>query len=103
MGRATSGMPGGLGYRIPPAGAQGGGGRRVTAITQPIVCPSLIGRAPQRDALARGFAELGARGGRVALVAGEAGVGKSRLVAEVRATIGAAAAGEVLVVQGQCF
>jgi DNA-binding CsgD family transcriptional regulator len=53
--------------------------------SQPIVCPVLVGR---REALASLvlLCEQAAQRGRVALVSGEAGIGKSRLVAELTAT-----------------
>jgi predicted ATPase/DNA-binding CsgD family transcriptional regulator len=66
----------------------------------PITCPVVIGRAREFTAL-RLLVER-VRGGeaRVALVSGEAGIGKSRLVAEVRAT---ASARGFLLLEGQCF
>jgi DNA-binding CsgD family transcriptional regulator len=65
-----------------------------------VVCPALIGRAAQLAVLDR-LIELSRDGqGQVALIAGEAGVGKSRLVAEVRAR---AATQGFAILQGRCF
>ena len=53
-------------------------------IPQSILCPVLIGRDAQVAALAR-LLELAQVGqGQIALISGEAGIGKSRLVAEVK-------------------
>src|SRR5688572_16432097 len=49
-------------------------------ISEPIVCPVLIGRNEQVDLLQRLMSEAEAGNGRVVLLAGEAGIGKSRLV-----------------------
>jgi DNA-binding CsgD family transcriptional regulator len=49
--------------------------------SQPIICPLLIGREAAMDALQRLAVEAGA-GGRVALISGEAGIGKSRLLTQ---------------------
>jgi DNA-binding NarL/FixJ family response regulator len=67
---------------------------------KPIVCPVLIGRAADLTAL-QALIEQAKRGeGQVALISGEAGIGKSRLVAEVKTT----AAGQgFLLLQGNCF
>jgi predicted ATPase/class 3 adenylate cyclase len=46
------------------------------------VCPVHVGRAEEVAALAEALAGVGTRAGRFTLVGGEAGVGKSRLVAE---------------------
>jgi len=69
-------------------------------VNRPILCPKVIGRTSE-------FAALGslveqAKGGqrRIALIAGEAGIGKSRLVTELKTT---AVAQGFLVVQGACF
>lgn len=68
--------------------------------TKPVICPVLIGRATYVQALTRCIAEARAGRGQVVLVGGEAGIGKSRLVAE--ATARAADEG-LLVLQGHCF
>jgi DNA-binding CsgD family transcriptional regulator len=53
-----------------------------TVFNKPVVCPVLIGRSGDLAAL-RTLADLAKRGqGQVALVSGEAGIGKSRLIAE---------------------
>ena len=52
------------------------------ALDEPVVCPAFVGRDRQLQAL-RDLAAEAARGrGQTVLVAGEAGIGKSRLVAE---------------------
>lgn len=51
--------------------------------TSALVCPTLIGRAAQRDTLLALATAAWEGRGLVALIAGEAGVGKSRLVGEV--------------------
>src|SRR5437868_10087708 len=45
-----------------------------------VICPTLIGRDPQLDSLRRLLAHARNGNGRVALIVGEAGVGKSRLL-----------------------
>src|SRR5712692_1443303 len=66
----------------------------------PILCPVLIGRVHDLTAL-RLLADRAKSGqGQIALLSGEAGIGKSRLVAEVKT---AAAAHDFLLVQGSCF
>ena len=64
-----------------------------------IICPVLIGRAAQLDALERRIALARAGNGQVALVVGEAGIGKSRLVAEVQAR---AVQQGFVILQGRC-
>lgn len=49
---------------------------------QTVVCPMLVGRATQVAAITRLCAQVQAGSGRTLLIAGEAGVGKSRLAAE---------------------
>jgi tetratricopeptide (TPR) repeat protein/energy-coupling factor transporter ATP-binding protein EcfA2 len=71
-----------------------------TPLDQPIVCPILIGRGPQLDRILRRVAEARTGHGQVILVSGEAGIGKSRLVAEVQAHANQAGA---RVLQGHCF
>src|SRR5262249_45452631 len=51
---------------------------------RPIVCPLLVGREQELRTLARCLDDVAARRGGVVLVAGEAGVGKTRVVAELR-------------------
>src|SRR5713226_2588817 len=64
------------------------------------MCPVFIGRVPERDVLYRLIDRTRSGQGQVALVCGEAGIGKSRLVAEAKAY---AAAQDFLLLQGNCF
>lgn len=64
------------------------------------MCPVFIGRAPERDALYQLIDKTRSGQGQVALVCGEAGIGKSRLVAEAKVY---AAAQDFLLLQGTCF
>ena len=73
---------------------------RSVPLDKPIVCPVMIGRAPQLELLARVVDEVCAGRGQTLLVTGEAGIGKSRLVAEAKAH---AERLGVLVLQGHCF
>jgi predicted ATPase len=66
----------------------------------PIVCPLLIGRERQLDLLSRLVEQARAGQGHTALIAGEAGIGKSRLVAELKP---AAIAQGLTILQGRCF
>ncbi len=67
---------------------------------KPIVCPVLIGRAADLTAL-HALVDQAKRGeGQVALISGEAGIGKSRLVAETKTY---AANQGFLLLQGNCF
>ncbi len=73
----------------------------------PTACPILVGRSSTLTQIVR-LAERAAGGqGRVALVSGDAGIGKSRLLAEVKARILASATGNpadnFLVLEGRCF
>jgi DNA-binding CsgD family transcriptional regulator/tetratricopeptide (TPR) repeat protein len=64
------------------------------------MCPVFIGRVPERVAFSRLLEQTRSGQGQVAFVSGEAGVGKSRLVAEVKTS----AAGQgFLLLQGNCF
>ncbi|MEO7002257.1 MAG: AAA family ATPase [Ktedonobacterales bacterium] len=65
-----------------------------------VVCPVLVGRRADLAAL-RSLVEQGVNGaGRVILLGGEAGIGKSRLVAEAKTY---AASHGALLLQGNCF
>ncbi len=64
-----------------------------------VVCPVLIGRASQLNALQSCIDRAVDGTGRLLLLAGEAGIGKSRLVAEATAI---AAAQGCLVLRGAC-
>jgi DNA-binding NarL/FixJ family response regulator len=67
---------------------------------KPITCPVLIGRTRELAAL-HSLIDLARSGqGHIALIRGEAGIGKSRLVAEV---ISSALAHGFLILQGDCF
>jgi DNA-binding CsgD family transcriptional regulator len=65
-----------------------------------LICPILIGRAAQVGVLQRLIDEVRAGQGRTGLIAGEAGVGKSRLIAEATSI---ASRGGLLVLQGNSF
>src|SRR5256885_17155887 len=65
------------GRALPGGGADG--------MTAPLICPLLIGRDDELTEL-RAFLGTGDGAGGVALVSGEAGVGKRRLVDELPAT-----------------
>jgi len=67
---------------------------------KPLVCPVVIGRSGELAAIERAFAHVRDGHGLTIVVAGEAGVGKSRLVAEARAR---AEGLGFLCLQGQCF
>lgn len=71
-----------------------------TPLVKPIVCPTLIGRGPQLSALHECVREAATGRGQTVLLAGEAGIGKSRLAAEVG---GYAAIRGFHVVTGHCF
>jgi len=66
----------------------------------PVICPVVIGRV-QEVAHLRMLVDRAQSGeGQVALVCGEAGIGKSRLVAEVKTE---AVSRDFLLMQGSCF
>src|SRR5262249_1783344 len=68
--------------------------------TPPIICPTLVGRASQLTTLHL-LVEQTKRGeGYVVLIGGEAGIGKSRLVAEAKTY---AMTQRFLLLQGNCF
>ncbi len=64
------------------------------------LCPVLIGRSAQMEVLQTQIHQARAGRGQVVLLAGEAGIGKSRLVAETR---GLAEAAGFAVLRGNCF
>ena len=67
---------------------------------KPVICPVSIGRVSELAAL-QAFVDITGKGqGRVGLVHGEAGIGKSRLIAETKKT---ALANGFLTLQGDCF
>ena len=65
-----------------------------------LTCPVFIGRTAERDTLSNLLEQTHSGTGWVALICGEAGVGKSRLVTEVKTS--AASQGYALL-QGNCF
>src|SRR5690349_13738420 len=65
-----------------------------------VVCPTLIGRDTQLESMRRTLAHAREGNGRVALIVGEAGVGKSRLL---RAMSDEARLAGFFVFQGACF
>ncbi len=68
--------------------------------TPPIICPTLVGRAGHLATLQL-FVERAKQGeGHVTLISGEAGIGKSRLIAEAKTD---AVAQGFLLLQGHCF
>src|SRR4051812_43102762 len=69
-------------------------------LARDVVCPTLIGRDLQVGALRGVLARAREGSGRVALIVGEAGVGKSRLL---RAMTDDARAAGFLVLHGACF
>ncbi|GAC1350027.1 MAG: hypothetical protein NVSMB27_28650 [Ktedonobacteraceae bacterium] len=70
------------------------------AVNRPVLCPEIIGRTPEFAALGLLVEQAKGRQGHIAVIAGEAGIGKSRLVTELKTT---AVAKGFLVVQGACF
>ena len=69
-------------------------------VNRPILCPKIIGRTPEFAALSLLLEQTRGGQGHIALIAGEAGIGKSRLVSELKAL---AVVQGFLVVQGVCF
>jgi DNA-binding CsgD family transcriptional regulator len=67
---------------------------------KPVVCPVLIGRVSELAALQSLIDQAKSRRGQVVLLSGEAGVGKSRLVAEAKTY---AAVQDFLLLKGNCF
>jgi DNA-binding CsgD family transcriptional regulator len=72
----------------------------MASLDGPIICPVFVGRAPQLAAARQVIERAGGGRGQPLLIAGEAGVGKTRLVAEVSAQ---AAAGGYRPLRGACF
>ncbi len=70
------------------------------AVNRLILCPKIIGRTPEFTALGLLVEQSKGEQGHIALLAGEAGIGKSRLVSELKAF---AVIQGFLVVQGTCF
>src|SRR5258708_34303064 len=65
----------------------GGDGRGMNAVeravNRPILCPKIIGRTPEFSALALLVEQAKGGQGDIALIAGEPGMGKSRLLTEL--------------------
>jgi AAA ATPase domain len=74
--------------------------RMALSRNKPVVCPILIGRAAELTALHALVDQAKLGEGQVALISGEAGIGKSRLVAEVKTH---AIAQGFRLFQGNCF
>jgi len=72
----------------------------VVSFPRNIGAPVLIGRAAQLEILARALDETRAGQGQIILLAGEAGIGKSRLAQE---TTRLAAERDFFILQGRCF
>src|ERR1700682_2838528 len=66
----------------------------------PLTCPVVIGRVQELTTLRLLVERVHSGEAQVALLSGEAGIGKSRLVAEVKAS---ATAHGFLLLEGQCF
>src|SRR5690349_3914220 len=71
-----------------------------TPLDTSVVCPLLLGRAAHLGALNALVSQVRAGQSRVVLLSGEAGIGKSRLAAEVKAQ---ALAGGFDLLEGRCF
>src|SRR6266496_3158284 len=71
-----------------------------TLFGTPIICPVLIGRRAQLTTLRLLVDQARSGKGQIVLLSGEAGIGKSRLVAEAKTY---ATAQGFLLLQGQCF
>jgi DNA-binding CsgD family transcriptional regulator len=72
----------------------------MTAFNELVVCPVLIGRTSELAALHLCVEQVKSGKGQVALLCGEAGIGKSRLVTELKTE---ASAQGFLLIQGHCF
>jgi DNA-binding CsgD family transcriptional regulator len=71
----------------------------VASFSTPVLCQALIGRTSERDMLYLLIERARSGQGQIALVCGEAGIGKSRLVAEAKTRTAA----DFLILQGNCF
>ena len=69
-------------------------------IEHSVLCPLLIGRAVEIGILDRALDSVYSGKGQTILIAGEAGMGKTRLAAEAKAR---AAQLSFLILQGNCF
>jgi DNA-binding CsgD family transcriptional regulator len=77
---------------------------RLTSMAAPfdhtIICPILIGRTPLVESLRHLVDQTAGEAGHIALISGEAGIGKSRLISETKAY---AITHGFLPLQGNCF
>ena len=75
--------------------------------TRSIVCPMLIGRRSQLDTLVQFMEQAYSEHGQTVLITGEAGIGKSRLVAEIiryaRSSSNQTESQAALILEGRCF
>jgi DNA-binding NarL/FixJ family response regulator len=72
----------------------------VPQLDQPIISPLLVGRAQEMEMLERALLATQRGTGQCIFIAGEAGIGKSRLLSEIRQR---AAIEHFLILQGSCF
>jgi predicted ATPase len=72
----------------------------VNPIIKSAVCPVIIGRSVYIDTLRAALAQARQGSGQTMLLTGEAGIGESRLIAELKAF---AAQQNILTLQGDCF
>jgi DNA-binding CsgD family transcriptional regulator len=72
----------------------------MSSVDKLIISPVLVGRAREVDMLESALRTVQQGVGQVVLLAGEAGMGKSRLVAEIRQR---ASAAKFTILEGQCF
>src|SRR5690348_5550062 len=81
--------------------------KMTTPFSPSLVSPVLVGREAQLSALDRLIDQAAHSRGHTVLITGEAGIGKSRLVAEtirrVRNGLREDGSDELLVLQGRCF
>ncbi len=73
---------------------------KIVSVGGPLLCPVLIGRAPQLAWVDRLLEEAAGGKGQAIFLRGEAGIGKSRLVGEARSM---ASRHGFLLVEGRCF
>ena len=74
--------------------------RNLAPFNKSVVCPVLIGRAPAVESLDRVLDSVRNGKGQAVTLTGEAGIGKSRLVAEMKRRV---AQLDFVVLQGNCF
>src|SRR5215510_11747079 len=70
------------------------------SLDKPILCPIMVGRASNLDLLKQRLNQAQRGHGQIILLAGEAGIGKSRLVAEAKAW---GQRNGFVILQGNCF